>query len=170
MTIDHPTGRDLERSELRALVDRLARRPELWRALVAHDRGQRVYEELLRDEHLSLWLICWMDDQDTGFHDHDTSAGAVAVAEGHVREERLSLGGRPVARELGPGKSFDFAAHDIHRVLHGGGGPAVTLHAYSPPLWRMAPTWSSPTASCSATRSPTRRSCGRSRRPSARTS
>ncbi len=137
MTLDHPPGRDLERSELRALVDRLARQPELWRGLVTHDRDQRVYEELLRDEHLSLWLICWMDDQDTGFHDHDTSAGAVAVVEGRVREERLAVGGGPVGRELGPGASFDFAAHDIHRVRHTGGGPAVTLHAYSPPLWRM---------------------------------
>ena len=22
-------------------------------------------------------------------------------------------------------------------MRHGGGGPAVTIHAYSPPLWRM---------------------------------
>jgi hypothetical protein len=25
----------------------------------------------------------------------------------------------------------------IHRVLHAGDGPAVTIHAYSPPLRRM---------------------------------
>ena len=30
-----------------------------------------------------------------------------------------------------------FAASDIHRVLHEGDVPAVTIHAYSPPLWRM---------------------------------
>ena len=28
-------------------------------------------------------------------------------------------------------------ASDPHRVLHAGREPAVTLHAYSPPLWRM---------------------------------
>jgi quercetin dioxygenase-like cupin family protein len=78
-----------------------------------------------------------MDDQDTGFHDHDTSTGAVAVISGRVREERLALGGEPIGRELGPGESFDFAAHDIHRVLQARDEPAVTLHAYSPPLWRV---------------------------------
>jgi hypothetical protein len=32
---------------------------------------------------------------------------------------------------------FSFGAADIHRVLHAGDGPAVTIHAYSPPLTRM---------------------------------
>jgi hypothetical protein len=31
-----------------------------------------------------------------------------------------------------------FGAADIHRVLHAGGGPAIRLHAYSPPLARGA--------------------------------
>jgi hypothetical protein len=35
------------------------------------------------------------------------------------------------------GDAVDFAASDIHRVTHGGGGPAITINAYSPPLWRM---------------------------------
>ena len=43
----------------------------------------------------------------------------------------------PVARTFGAGGAFSFAPSDIHRVLHAGDGPAVTLHAYSPPLWRM---------------------------------
>ena len=43
---------------------------------------QRCYAELLRDDDVAVWLICWMDDQDTGFHDHDVSAGAVAVVVG----------------------------------------------------------------------------------------
>jgi predicted metal-dependent enzyme (double-stranded beta helix superfamily) len=130
-------SRDLERDELRALVERLAADPERWRHLVSHDSDQRVYEELLRDEHVSVWLICWMEDQDTGFHDHDVSAGALAVVEGKVREERLVVGGPPTRRVYGPGETLDFAAADIHRVLHDGDAPAVTLHAYSPPLWRM---------------------------------
>jgi hypothetical protein len=40
-------------------------------------------------------------------------------------------------RQFRPGQTFDFAASDIHRVLHVGDQAAVTLHAYSPPLWRM---------------------------------
>ena len=31
---------------------------------------------------MTVWLICWMDGHDTGFHDHDGAAGAVAVVAG----------------------------------------------------------------------------------------
>lgn len=135
--IPYPSGRDLERDELRRVVADLGALPELWRHLVDHDPAQRIYRQLWRDEHVVAWLICWMHDHDTGFHDHDLSAGAVTVAGGAVCEERLVLGGSPLVRRFGPGETFDFAASDIHRVLHVGDQPAVTLHAYSPPLWRM---------------------------------
>jgi predicted metal-dependent enzyme (double-stranded beta helix superfamily) len=135
--IARPHGRDLDGAELEDLAARLAARPDLWGHLVRHDPGERVYEELLRDNHLAVWLICWMEDHDTGFHDHDRSAGAVAVAQGAVVEDRLVLGRAPTSRTVGAGAAFSFAASDIHRVRHGGAGPAVTIHAYSPPLWRM---------------------------------
>ncbi len=35
-----------------------------------HDPERRVYEELLRDDELAVWLICWIDDHGTGFHAH----------------------------------------------------------------------------------------------------
>jgi predicted metal-dependent enzyme (double-stranded beta helix superfamily) len=135
--IERPHARDLEREELRDVVSRLAERPELWREHVSHSTAQRHYAELLRDLHLSLWVICWTDRQDTGFHDHDLSRGAVAVVEGSVVEERLALGRAPLRRRFEAGQSFDFHASDIHRVFHAGDQEAVTLHAYSPPLWRM---------------------------------
>ena len=138
--IARPRGRDLSGEELRAVAAAVAARPELWSAHVAHDPSQRTYAQLLRDAHLDVWLICWSQDHDTGFHDHDVSAGAVAVVAGSVREERLVLGRRasaPIARTVRAGSTFDFGASDIHRVLHAGGAPAVTIHAYSPPLLRM---------------------------------
>jgi Cysteine dioxygenase type I len=104
---------------------------------VNHDPGQRTYRQLWRDDHLTAWLICWMQDHDTGFHDHDLSAGAVAVVEGCVCEERLVLGGAPLARTFAAGATFEFAPSDIHRVLHAAAVPAVTLHTYSPPLAGM---------------------------------
>ena len=128
---------ELSPAELEDVVRRLAAEPERWRRLVRHDAVQRCYEELQRDDRLAVWLICWMDDQDTGFHDHDLSAGAVAVVEGAVAEDRLVLGGEPVTREFSAGAAFSFTAADIHRVRHAGDAPAVTIHAYSPPLWRM---------------------------------
>jgi predicted metal-dependent enzyme (double-stranded beta helix superfamily) len=135
--VPRPRGRDLSAPELEAFVRELAERPELWIELVKHDASQRVYEELLSDAHLTAWLICWMDDHDTGFHDHDTSAGAAAVVGGSVHEERLAVGGQPARRTFAVGDSFHFSPADIHRVRHGGSDPAVTLHVYSPPLARM---------------------------------
>jgi len=127
----------MEDAELIALVDRLAAEPERWRDLVAHRPDARTYEQLHRDDDVAIWLICWMNDHDTGFHDHDLSSGAFRVVDGAVREERLVLGGPPVSRVLRAGQSQSFSASDIHRVSHAGTEPAVTLHAYSPPLWRM---------------------------------
>jgi len=135
-----PRGHDLTGEQLVVVASRIAARPELWSEHVQHDPTQRTYKQLLRDEHLDIWLICWSHDHDTGFHDHDLSAGAVAVVAGSVREERLVLGRpveAPIARTAHAGSSFDFGASDIHRVLHAGVEPAVTIHAYSPPLVRM---------------------------------
>jgi hypothetical protein len=137
MTAGLRPERDLTGPELAALVAALAREDSSWRDLVRHDSGKRVYEEILHNPHLSVWLICWMDEQDTGFHDHDLSCGAVAVVAGSVREERLVLGGPPAASTFEVGKSFYFDASAIHRVHHVGDTPAVTIHAYSPPLQRM---------------------------------
>jgi predicted metal-dependent enzyme (double-stranded beta helix superfamily) len=132
-----PHTRDLDRPELIELVERLAASPETWRDLVTHRPDARTYEQLHRDDHVAVWLICWMNDHDTGFHDHDLSAGALAVAAGAVQEDRLVLGGPPASRVISAGGSLGFGASDIHRVSHCGTEPAVTLHAYSPPLWRM---------------------------------
>ena len=138
--IVRPHGRDLTENELQAVACQIAARKELWSEHVSHDPEHRTYAELVRDEHLDVWLLCWSRDHDTGFHDHDLSAGAVAVAAGAVREERLVLGrpvDSPIAKVARAGSSFSFGASDIHRVLHAGEGPAVTIHAYSPPLLRM---------------------------------
>jgi predicted metal-dependent enzyme (double-stranded beta helix superfamily) len=130
-------AQDLAEPQLSRLVSRLAAGAHDWIHLVEHRPDARTYAELHRDEHVAVWLICWMNDHDTGFHDHDLSAGAVAVAAGAIREERLVLGGAPAARTFTAGEAFTFGAADIHRVSHAGAEPAVTLHAYSPPLWRM---------------------------------
>jgi predicted metal-dependent enzyme (double-stranded beta helix superfamily) len=136
-TVPRPLGRDLSGPELQAFAQELAARPELWIDLVKHDANQRVYEELLADQHVTAWLICWMEDHDTGYHDHDVSAGAVAVIGGRVREERLAIDHPSRNRVFGVGESFHFSPADIHRVRHAGSDPAVTLHVYSPPLMRM---------------------------------
>ena len=130
-------GHLLSQPELAGVTSSVAAHSHLWERLVRHNGERRIFEELLTDEHLGLWLICWMEGHDTGFHDHGGSAGFVSVVRGRLREERLRIGGPPSAVDLGAGDSFGFEATDIHRVIHPGGRPAVSIHAYSPPLHSM---------------------------------
>jgi quercetin dioxygenase-like cupin family protein len=123
--------------QLERFVARLAAEPWRWRHLVRHERDVRVYEQIVAEEDVNAWLICWSGGQDTGFHDHDESAGGIAVISGRVREERLALGADPSVREFETGQRFNIPPNAIHRVIHTGERPAITLHAYSPPLTRM---------------------------------
>ena len=120
--------------ELEQFVENLKATPELWRDSVRHSADGRVYEQIWDDELVNAWVICWSEDQDTGFHDHDRSEAAIAVIDGHVREDRLRMGRAPESRVIGPGQTLVVPAVAIHRVLHAGERPAVTIHAYSPPL------------------------------------
>jgi predicted metal-dependent enzyme (double-stranded beta helix superfamily) len=135
--IERPVDCDLTEEELRAVATTVAQRPELWEGLVHHDPTQRTYAELLHDDRLAIWLIYWLDGHDTGFHDHDGSSGALAVARGALLEERLRLGDPPASRVAGPGEVVSFSQWDIHRVTSAGEVPTVSLHAYSPPLGGM---------------------------------
>src|SRR4051812_37792656 len=121
---------------LRQLVAGLAADPAAWAQLVRHDPARRVFEQVLDEPEVEAWLICWMPGHDTGFHDHDLSSGAVTVTRGSVHEERLGIGAT-TSNVYVPGDTFDFTASEIHRVVHTGTLPAVTLHAYSPRLRRL---------------------------------
>jgi quercetin dioxygenase-like cupin family protein len=123
--------------ELERFAADLVNQPELWQHMVRHVNDARVYEQIWDDEDVNAWVICWSQDQDTGFHDHDDSAAAIFVIEGHVREERLRLDTGPEARLVGPGESFFVPPTAIHRVVHAGSVAAVTIHAYAPPLRRI---------------------------------
>jgi quercetin dioxygenase-like cupin family protein len=123
--------------QLERFVAHLADEPGRWRHLVRHELDVRVYEQIFCDARVNAWLICWSGGQDTGFHDHDESAGAIAVVAGRVRDERLALGSPPRVREYAAGQRFHIPPNAIHRVVHAGDEPAITLHAYSPPLTRM---------------------------------
>jgi quercetin dioxygenase-like cupin family protein len=122
--------------ELERFVAGLAAAPDRWQQHVHHCDDVRVYELIWEDEDVNAWVICWSEDQDTGFHDHDESAAAIAVISGQVREDRLRLGKSPASRTMRGGSTFTMPATAIHRVLHTGEAPAVTIHAYSPPLTR----------------------------------
>ena len=131
-------NRDLDRRELTDLVARIATDPEQWQGLVRRGTAsERHFEQLWRDGHVDVWVITWTNGNDTGFHDHDLSRGAVAVVEGELIEERMVLSGEPIRFHHRAGDVFAFDASHVHRMHQDSGTRAVSIHAYSPPLWRM---------------------------------
>ena len=130
--------RPLTQAELQTYVDRLADQPSQWRHHIAFDRSgqRRHYVQLHRDEVIDVWLLCWNTVDDTGWHDHDTSSGAVAVVQGTVRQSTLRLASGPIDEEFATGTSFTFGPDHIHRMTGAVDG-SVSIHAYSPPLVRM---------------------------------
>jgi hypothetical protein len=129
-------ARRLDREELEALVDEIAGNPERWREHVVFSDGERHYVSLYRDDYVDIWLLCWTRANDTGWHDHDISSGAVRVVRGALRESNPRIGGEPAVRVVPEGRSFSFGPERIHR-LSGEDERSVSIHAYSPPLWRL---------------------------------
>jgi hypothetical protein len=136
LDLDYLPDRDLSQTELRKLAASLASRPDLWREHLAFSDDERVYASLHRDAHVDVWLICWTRENDTGWHDHDISSGAVAVVSGALREHNLGVGAAHVRTVVPEGNVFSFGPDHIHR-LTGEQDGSVSVHAYSPPLWRV---------------------------------
>ena len=136
ITLENLPGRDLDPDELRALVASVASDPDAWAQHVAFDADERVYASLHRDAHVDVWLLCWTPENDTGWHDHDISSGAVAVVAGALAENNLTVATGGVETRIGAGRAYSFGPDHIHR-LNGAVHGSVSVHAYSPPLWRM---------------------------------
>lgn len=135
-SLDDLPGRDLDEAELLDLVGSIARDPSKWRRHVAFSDDQRHYVSLHRDTHVDVWVLCWTPQNDTGWHDHDISSGAVAVTQGRLVEHNLAIDGVALQTEIGEGQAYSFGPEHIHR-LTGLDAGSVSIHAYSPPLWRM---------------------------------
>jgi hypothetical protein len=129
-------ARPLHKHELRALVDALAEQPDLWRQHVRFSADRRHYTSLYRDEYVDVWLLCWTPQNDTGWHDHDISSGAVRVVAGSLEECNPRIGGAHVKTLVPENTSFCFGPDHIHRLV-GAADASVSIHAYSPPLWRL---------------------------------
>lgn len=127
--------RNLSRAELLEFAASLAAEPQLWRQHVSFDSEHRHYANLFRDDYVDCWVLCWTPVNDTGWHDHDVSSGAVAVAQGRLIEHNLRVGtvGSDLATEIDAGSVFNFGPDHIHR-LTGLDEGSVSIHVYSPPL------------------------------------
>jgi predicted metal-dependent enzyme (double-stranded beta helix superfamily) len=125
-------------AQLAQIVLRAAGDPGHWLSFVRYDANRRWYRRLLRGDEYEVWLLSWLPGQQTGFHDHGAAAGAFAVASGCLRE-RAAPGGRPEpsGRTLAAGAMRSFGPAYVHDVRNESAQPAVSIHAYSPPLTSM---------------------------------
>jgi hypothetical protein len=134
--LDLPNDRLLDRPELVRLVERVAARSDLWSPHLDRAATERTYASLHRDANVDLWAIFWLPENDTGWHDHDTSSGAVHVIEGALEEHALHVASAERRTRYASGASFSFGPSHIHRLTCAE-PRSVSIHAYSPPLWRL---------------------------------
>ena len=109
---------------------------------VQFDEINRWSVRLHSDDFADVWLISWTQEQSTELHDHAGSLGALTVVSGELTERYWTLDddGRPGLRshQLPTSTEIGFAVGHVHDVVNTQVQPAVSVHAYSPPLTAMA--------------------------------
>ena len=128
----------LSPARLGQMAASLAASPGDWSELVRFDPAHRWYHRLELADDYEVWLLSWLPGQETGFHDHGDAAGAFAVAHGELRE-RTAAAGRPqvTSRAVQAGGVRSFGHQHVHSVSNASSEPALSIHAYSPPLTAM---------------------------------
>lgn len=133
-------GRHLSPAQLRDVVERYARDVREGRYLAEFSTDERWHVRIHQDDDVDVWLISWTTEQGTELHDHGGSSGAFAVIDGVLNEYVWSdADGRGllvnnVRRE---GDVVAFGPAYVHDVRNHREAPAVSVHAYSPPIRLM---------------------------------
>jgi predicted metal-dependent enzyme (double-stranded beta helix superfamily) len=132
------TRSPLSQARLRQIVTDLAASDRRWHDLVLYTEYPRWYQRLAAADEYEVWLLSWLPGQGTGFHDHGGSSGAFTVAQGAL-QEWTAPGGRPnpVAATMAQWAVRSFGPWYVHHVINASAQPAVSVHAYSPPLASM---------------------------------
>ena len=118
--------------ELANIVTRFAS-SEGWMEKVRLRTEGRWYERLYHGPDYDIWVISWLPGQSTGFHDHGASSGAFVVATGTLEERRPG----EQSRVIHPDRPRAFGPDYTHDVRNVSLAPAISIHAYSPPLSEM---------------------------------
>jgi Cysteine dioxygenase type I len=128
-------------ARLGQIVREIAAAAGQWRPVVRFCADHRWYYRLDPagpDAGYEVWLLSWLPGQRTGFHDHGDAAGAFAIADGELLETTARVGDSAVrGRTLTAGAVRSFGPAHLHDVRNAAGRPAVSVHAYSPPLSLM---------------------------------
>jgi hypothetical protein len=101
------------------------------------DPDRRWYRLLRADDYSDVWLISWATEQTAELHDHAGSLGALTVVSGSLVEQRW-VGDGLRFRRLRAGRTLGFPLGHVHDVVNPASTPAVSVHAYSPPLTAMS--------------------------------
>jgi predicted metal-dependent enzyme (double-stranded beta helix superfamily) len=133
------TPGQLTPGQLAAEVQRLTASPADWVARVRLDPEGRWYERIHMTDDYEVWLISWLPGQSTGFHDHGVSAGAFGVVWGALDESVATRrGAASLTTRVTAGGVRAFGPRYVHDVRNSStGSVAVSVHAYSPPLFSM---------------------------------
>lgn len=128
-----PSGTVLKTPEELANIVSLFASSDGWMDKVRLRPEERWFERLYHGPDYDIWVISWLPGQSTGFHDHGASSGALVVATGILEEHR------PSERTcvIHPGKPRAFGPDYAHDVRNVSVAPAISIHAYSPPLSDM---------------------------------
>jgi|SRR5271165_2206265 len=131
-------GRILSHAELGQLVRATASARTTWLPIVRFIFEQRWFHRIALTADYEIWLLTWLPGQHTGFHDHGDASGAFAVAQGELRETVAAARRTQVRRRTAAtGSVTTFGGRHLHDVGNVAAAPAVSVHAYSPPLSAM---------------------------------
>lgn len=125
-------------ADLAGLVRRVAADVDRWQPRLRLPEGNdRWWTRLAADDRVDLWLLSWLPGHNTDLHDHGASAAAFTVVRGSLNEIRVGRSGVRSSHVRRSGSATSLAAGVIHDVTGAGTEPAVSIHAYSPPLRAM---------------------------------
>ena len=124
-------------ADLCSIVRSVASQSAAWSTPLGFDPAERWARLLYADDFHDLWVLTWLPGQGTDVHDHHASASAFTVVRGSLIEDRPNSRGRLQAELLPIGFTRWVAPGAVHRVSNRERTPAVSVHAYSPPLNTM---------------------------------
>lgn len=128
----------LSAAQLAEIVSETAAAEQSWRPIVQFTPERRWFRRLALTIDYEVWLLSWLPGQRTGFHDHGDATGAFAVADGELLESLAAPGRRDVRqRTAAAGSVTSFGSRHLHHVSNVTATPAISVHAYSPPLTAM---------------------------------
>jgi mannose-6-phosphate isomerase-like protein (cupin superfamily) len=136
-----PSVAALSGVELLQLVGRIAADTASWQSQVCLPEGDERWWTRLdagtAGGAVDVWLLSWLPGSTTELHDHGGSTAAFTVVRGALREVRLDRTGHRIVKVRRTGAATVVPPRVIHDVNGAGYAPAVSIHAYSPPLTTM---------------------------------